>query len=130
MEFRTYTKWLSKYILLVLKSMTPMLILVSINVNPANAFCIENRTDERLIFAAEPQGEMISGVSFRKWLDPLEKTCGNPNKGNNIIRIFVFSEEDAIEGCDAVVGAQDTLTLISFVKFDRCDWAEPVTVAR
>ena len=92
--------------------------------SPARAFCVQNMSDTRLLFVSRQGGGPLDD-KFRKWLGKGQKTCGEPSRGSAIVEIFVFSSEDALEGCDAEVGAMQTLILKDFAKFDNCFWAVP-----
>lgn len=90
---------------------------------PAEAFCVENKSDTRLIFFGRDKGGKSAGNGFRQWLAPGVKACAKPDSGKAIVEIFVFASDDAVEGCDAEVGASETLTLTDFHEFDNCTWA-------
>ena len=88
------------------------------------AFCIENNADERLLFMAKPRDHAGEGWPFRQWLKPGGKTCGKPDSGITPVEVFVFVDEEALEGCDRLVAPVGVLRLKSFIEFDRCAWSE------
>jgi len=87
---------------------------------PARAFCIDNRTDQRLFFLARLQGTDI--LPFRRWIDAGTTVCAEPESGQAVIEVFTFVDDAAVEGCDADVAAAATLRLAAFVEFDNCTW--------
>ena len=38
------------------------------------------------------------------------------------MEVFVFADEDSIEGCDDEIAADGTLRLKTFEEFDNCVW--------
>ena len=90
----------------------------------ADAFCVVNATEERLLFAAWPHGGGQQDALLRRWLDPGAKACAKPDTGSALVDVFVFAGEDAIEGCDDEIAAAGTLTLKTFEEFDRCAWSK------
>ncbi len=90
----------------------------------ASAFCIENHADAKLLFAARPENSASSDWSFFKWIKPGDKHCGRPQKGRSLVEVFVFVDEEALEGCDTHTSPTGTLRLQSFSPFDNCAWSE------
>jgi len=96
----------------------------SLMASEAGAFCLENNADARLLFAAKPERSESPEWTFFGWLKPGQKSCGKPDSGTAPVEVFVFVDEDALEGCDARVAPTGTLKLKSFAEFDNCAWAE------
>ena len=91
---------------------------------PALAFCVENAADTRLFFTARLKGEADKGLIFRQWVDGGAKACAAPERGPGILEVFVFANEDAVEGCDDEIAAAGTLILRKFEEFDNCFWGK------
>ena len=90
--------------------------------SPAQAFCVENGTDTRLFFTARLKGEADKGLIFRQWVDSGASACSTPERGPGTLEIFVFADEDSLEGCDDEIAAEGTLRLSKFEEFDNCVW--------
>ncbi|MGI9384182.1 MAG: hypothetical protein ACR2PO_13590 [Methyloligellaceae bacterium] len=90
----------------------------------ARAFCVVNATEERLLFAAWLHDRVDQEIVLRKWVEAGARACAKPDTGTGIVDVFVFSDEDAIEGCDDEIPASGTLTLKAFEEFDRCAWSK------
>lgn len=89
---------------------------------PALAFCVENGTDTRLLFTARLKGNAEKGLIFTQWVDAGKKACGAPEQGRDILEVFVFADEDSVEGCDDEIAAAGALHLSRFEEFDNCAW--------
>ncbi len=96
---------------------------------PAAAFCVINLSDQKVFTTAWPKRSSGGPPPFKQWLGVGDTACGNPDEQDSIVAVFVFADEDAVEGCDAEVRGDRTLKLISFVEFDNCVWQgdQPVT---
>lgn len=88
----------------------------------SRAFCIENDTDTRLFFAARVKGEAAKRLIFRQWVEGGARACHANNLKSHQFEVFVFADEDSIEGCDDEVDAGRTLRLKVFAEFDNCAW--------
>ncbi len=95
---------------------------VSASAAQTHALCIENGTDKRLFFAVRAKGAETKGLLFRQWLDSAARVCPKLSHKSDVWEVFVFSDEDSIEGCDDEVGEGDTLGLHKFEEFDNCVW--------
>ncbi len=96
---------------------------------PAAAFCVINLSDQKVFTTAWPKRSSGGPPPFKQWLGVGDTACGEPDEQDSIAAVFVFADEDAVEGCDAEVRGDRTLKLISFVEFDNCVWQgnQPVT---
>ena len=90
--------------------------------HPASAFCLANESDARVFVRAEPADRTGEVGSVSRWLEPGKRFCSRPNGAGKRVSVFVFADEDAIEGCDAEMRADGELRLTSFEEFDRCAW--------
>lgn len=88
----------------------------------AQALCIENGTDTRLLFTARVKGEAAKGLVFRQWIEGGARACRKGAPGTVIWEVFVFAGEDSIEGCDDEVASDQALRLQTFAEFDNCIW--------
>ena len=91
---------------------------------PADAFCIKNQTDTRLLFTARLKGKADNGLIFRRWVDGGASACGTPERGPGTLEVFVFADEDSVEGCDDEIAAEGTIHLSKFEEFDNCIWGK------
>ena len=91
---------------------------------PADAFCIQNQTDTRLVFAARIKGKAGGGLIFSQWVKSGMKTCGTLERGTDILEVFVFADPNSVEGCDDEIAAEGTLSLHKFEEFDNCVWGK------
>lgn len=91
---------------------------------PAEAFCIENQSDTRLLFVARIKGKPGGGLIFSQWVKSGVMICGAPERGTDILEVFVFADPDSVEGCDDEVAAEGTLSLRKFEEFDNCVWGK------
>ncbi len=89
-------------------------------ISPAQAFCVENRTETRLFFTAQFKGEAAKGLIFRQWVNGGASACGAPERGPGILVVFVCTAEDAVEGCANEIAAAGALRLRKFDEFDNC----------
>lgn len=92
--------------------------------SPANAFCVVNATEERLLFAVRLHGHIEQDFVLRRWVEAGAKACAKPDAGSGLVDVFVFAGEDSIEGCDDEIPATGTLTLKTFQEFDNCAWSK------
>lgn len=108
----------------LLAGMTVMVLggWVMVSASPAGAFCVENASKSRVFVRAEPTATSDGKMSFISWMDPGAKRCAKPNAAGHRVAVFVFADDEAIEGCDAEVAGDQTLRLTSFEEFDRCEW--------
>lgn len=83
----------------------------------AAEICVQNQTEERLLFLAEGTGRVLVYLEQGGELCTSEAETGNS-------RIGVFIDEDALEGCTRLTRAGQTETLIAFTEYDNCEWTE------
>lgn len=88
----------------------------------AQALCIENAADTRLLFTARVKGEAEKGLIFRQWIEGGARVCRKGASSTAVWEVFVFADEDSIEGCDDEVAGDQTLQLRTFAEFDNCIW--------
>ena len=93
---------------------------LSLPATRANAFCIENKAGQELLFIGRLKSDSLNKIFFKRLIKPGKPVCEKPDKGNARIEVFVFVDEDALEGCSAEVTATKTLILKSFHEFDNC----------
>ena len=108
----------------MLKALLTGAAIVFTNVTPVAAFCVENGTDTRLLFTARIKGEADKGLIFSQWVNSGMRGCGKPERGPDTLEVFVFADEDSVEGCDDEIAAEGVLYLRNFVEFDNCIWGK------
>jgi hypothetical protein len=89
--------------------------------NAETAVCVENASDDELLFVAEADG----GERKVRTLSVGETLCADaPNTGGNGA-VRVFENENALEGCSRIAVAGKPERLIGYVAFDNCTWTKP-----
>lgn len=87
---------------------------------PAQAFCVENQNPERIFFVTEP----ADGTGLRRafWLNMGEKICREPNAGSAKVYVYVYADEEDLEGCSRIITGDKTVRLDKMELYDRCAW--------
>ena len=87
----------------------------------ATAVCVENTSDDELLFVAEANG----GERKVRTLSAGETLCADaPISGGNGT-VGVFENENALEGCSRLAIAGKPERLVRYMAFDNCTWAKP-----
>lgn len=85
------------------------------------AVCIENTSDDELLFVAEADG----GERNMRRLGSGEVLCAEaPETGGKGV-VGVFESENSLEGCSRLAVAGKPERLIGYMPFDNCTWANP-----
>jgi len=96
---------------------------------PAGAYCMANESDTRVFVRAEPADSASEVAPVLRWVEPGNRFCSKPDGSGGRVSVFVFADEDAIEGCDAEMRSDGELRLTSFEEFDRCAWQGSLPIA-
>jgi hypothetical protein len=87
----------------------------------AKAVCVENASDDELLFVAEADGD----ERILRVLGLGETLCAEaPETGGKGV-VGVFESEDVLEGCSRLAVAGKPERLIRYMAFDNCTWAKP-----
>jgi hypothetical protein len=110
--------------LAALAALAASAVIILADAKHAAAFCVENGTDMRLLFTARLKGNADRGLIFSQWVEARSNACGTPNHGPDILEVFVFADDDSVEGCDDEIAAAGVLHLSKFEEFDNCIWGK------
>ncbi len=103
-------------------------------VKQAWAYCLQNQTGEKLYFVAREHMDTSSGddnPSFY-WIengaeaccDWRDRSCNRSGRAETTLDYYVFSDDQALEGCSTLMRADVKARLTIFEEFDRCDWVQ------
>ena len=84
----------------------------------AAPICVRNEDTDTYFFAVEANGAGRRTAV----LAPGETLCTEAAPGQKGV-VWVFENEDSIEGCSRLVSAGQTEAMLRWSEFDRCAWS-------
>ncbi|NOX40215.1 MAG: hypothetical protein GXP05_06790 [Alphaproteobacteria bacterium] len=82
--------------------------------------CVVNFTDQDLLLMVDD----LAGQRRVRLVTSGEELCLSASDAVNKAVVGVFASEDAIEGCSRLTRPGQVETLLDFMEFDNCRWAD------